>query len=169
MKKESYDKFSNWFEAHPKAAKALLGTDSVITYIIVVSFVALHIHYFISKDYRMLASTLIICGLSFVACTVLRKIVNEARPYESFDIKPIRRRKKTGDSFPSRHAFSIFCIGVAFFQLAPALGIVIFALGVVLCTVRVIEGVHYPHDVILGALMGAAATSIGFWLSTIFR
>ena len=169
MKKESYDKFSNWFGAHPIATKLLLGTDSAITYIIVVAFIALQIHYLINRDYYALASTLLVCGLSFIACTILRKIINEARPYETLDTQPIRRRKKTGDSFPSRHAFSIFCIGVAFFQLMPACGIVVFVLGAVLCAVRVIEGVHYPHDVILGAVMGVVTTAIGFGLSAVIR
>ena len=43
-------------------------------------------------------------------------------------------------------------------------GPVILMLGVALAAIRVIAGVHFPRDVIAGALAGILLGYVGFWL-----
>ena len=38
------------------------------------------------------------------------------------------------------------------------------ALGVLIALIRVIGGVHFPRDVLSGAVLGAACGAVGFWL-----
>lgn len=65
---------------------------------------------------------------------------------------------------PSRHVFSAFIIGMAYLYVSIPMGIVIMMIGVLLATVRVIAGVHFPKDVIAGAAIGIILGIIGFYV-----
>ena len=55
-------------------------------------------------------------------------------------------------------------IAVTWLVAQPAVGAALVACAIVLAAVRVIGGVHYPRDVIAGALAAAAAGLIGYVL-----
>ncbi len=56
-------------------------------------------------------------------------------------------------SFPSAHALSSFAVAVAMFRVDPATaGALLVALAISLC--RPYLGMHYPSDVLVGALLG---------------
>ena len=109
---------------------------------------------------------LFVPGISFVLVSVFRRILNAPRPYEVFDGVPVIAKDTLGKSFPSRHAFSIFIIGMAFCACCPLTwaGPAVLVLGVALAAIRVIAGVHFPRDVIAGALTGILLGYVGFWL-----
>ncbi len=109
---------------------------------------------------------LIVPGISFVLVTVLRRAIDAPRPYTVFNTPPVIPKDTRGNSFPSRHAFSIFIIGMTFCACCPVpwAGPVILALGCVLAALRVVGGVHFPRDVIAGAALGIALGWIGFWV-----
>ncbi|AVV92053.1 membrane-associated phospholipid phosphatase [Streptococcus pneumoniae] len=67
----------------------------------------------------------------FVALSLFRKKINHPRPYETWDICPLLDKDSAGRSMPSRHVFSAL------------LGLV-----------RVLGGVHYPKDVLVGYACG---------------
>jgi len=56
-------------------------------------------------------------------------------------------------SFPSAHATSSFAVATAMTRVAP-LGALAFALAVVICIGRPYLGMHYPSDVLVGAMLG---------------
>ena len=105
-------------------------------------------------------------GISFVLVTVLRKEINAPRPYEVFDAAPVIPKDTRGNSFPSRHAFSIFVIAMTFCACCPLAwaGPVMLAAGVLLAVIRVVSGVHFPCDVVVGALLGMLAGFVGLWI-----
>lgn len=43
------------------------------------------------------------------------------------------------------------------------LGIIVFVCGLIIAIVRVISGVHFPKDVIVGALVGILCGVVGFF------
>ena len=58
-------------------------------------------------------------------------------------------------SFPSAHALSSFAVATAMFRVDPATaGALVVALAISLC--RPYLGMHYPSDVLVGALLGVA-------------
>ena len=125
--------------------------------------VALLLFLLLTRDPRLLRAV-ITPGVAFVALTLLRKWCNAPRPYEVLDITPLILKDTRGNSFPSRHVFSVFVIDMAFWWIFPPLGGVFLAVGVLIALIRVIGGVHFPRDVLAGAIMGAACGAVGFWL-----
>lgn len=60
-------------------------------------------------------------------------------------------------SFPSDHATLAFAIALGLWSLGPAWGPLLLALGVVVAFARVFVGVHWPTDVLAGAILGGLA------------
>ena len=113
-----------------------------------------------------LLRAVLVPGVSFALVTVLRKAINAPRPYEVFDASPIIPKDTRGNSFPSRHAFSIFVIAMTFCACCPLawVGPVMLVVGVLLAVIRVVSGVHFPRDVVVGALLGMLAGFMGLWI-----
>ena len=86
----------------------------------------------------------------FVILSFLRKKINAPRPYEEWDIKPLLDRDSPGRSMPSRHVFSATIISMACFHASLSLGVILLVLSAFLGLVRVLGGVHYPKDVVVG-------------------
>ena len=103
----------------------------------------------------------IILGAPFLLVTLLRKRINAPRPYEIYDFYPTPPKNKKGLSFPSRHAFSAFAIGVALCFASPLMGGILLATSAMMCVARVLLGIHFIRDVLCGALIGTVATLIG--------
>ena len=103
----------------------------------------------------------IILGVPFLAVSALRRVINAPRPYELYGFYAEPPKKKRGCSFPSRHAYSVFAIGTAACLASPVLGAVLLIFGVLLCTARVLLGIHFIRDVLAGAVIGATATLLG--------
>ena len=110
----------------------------------------------------------VICGVPFVIVTLARRFINAPRPYELYSFYELAPKKKRGSSFPSRHAFSVFVIGTVMAFAYPILGAVTLTLGLVLCTLRVLCGIHFIRDVVTGALLGALSGVIGVLFTSPF-
>ena len=90
----------------------------------------------------------------FVILSFLRKKINAPRPYEEWTIKPLLDRDSPGQSMPSRHVFSATIISMACFHASLSLGIILLVLSALLGLVRVLGGVHFPKDVVVGYICG---------------
>lgn len=109
-----------------------------------------------------LVPCIVVPALSFVLVSVFRTVFDAPRPYESLDIEPLIRKDTKGKSFPSRHVFSTFVIALCWFSVSAPLGAALAVLGAAMAVVRVIGGVHFPRDVIAGALIGIACGLLVF-------
>ena len=86
----------------------------------------------------------------FVILSLLRKKINAPRPYEEWGIKPLLDRDSPGQSMPSRHVFSASIISMACLHASLTMGMICLTLSAFLGLVRVLGGVHYPKDVVVG-------------------
>ncbi len=163
MTAESYRKLSEPFRKHPGSVKKMEYLNKVLTAITYVAYIVLVISQ-LFLDRQNCWKVLLIPAIGFFGVTVFRKIFNSKRPYQLLDIEPLLSKRKEGQSFPSRHAFSIFMIAMTLGYVFWPLGIVFALLGVILAWVRVVGGVHFPKDVIAGALVAIGWGMIGFIL-----
>ena len=102
-----------------------------------------------------------IAALPFCLVTLLRSRLNAPRPYELYGFYEKAPKSRSGRSFPSRHVFSAFIIGCVALPVYPVMGGVILLLGALLAAARVLLGIHFPRDVIAGALIGAVCALLG--------
>ena len=103
-------------------------------------------------------------AISFVLVSLVRQYIDAPRPYEVSDFVPIINKKTKGKSFPSRHVFSVFVIATTLYYIFKPLGIILMLAGVLLAILRVIGGVHFPKDVVVGAIIGILSGVLGFYL-----
>ena len=143
--------------------KALKTLNRVLTLSCYLLYPALLLWAFVTKDPRLLRLVLV-PAISFVSLSVVRRGLNRPRPYEALDIVPLIPREKKGESFPSRHVFSVFVIAMTWGWVCPPVGWLLGAVGVLLAVTRVVAGIHFPRDVLAGALLGVACGWVGFSL-----
>ena len=90
----------------------------------------------------------------FVILSLLRKKINAPRPYEVWEIVPLLDRDSPGQSMPSRHVFSATIISMTCLHASLSVGVILLVLSALLGLVRVLGGVHYPKDVLIGYACG---------------
>ena len=163
MTKEQYEAVSRPFRGRPGAVKALKALNRVLTLSCYFLYPALLLWAFVTRDPRLLR-LVVVPAVSFAALSLFRKALDRPRPYEALDIVPLIPRDKKGASFPSRHVFSVFVIAMAWGWVCPPVGWFLGAVGVLLAAVRVVAGIHFPRDVLAGALLGVACGAVGFYL-----
>jgi membrane-associated phospholipid phosphatase len=97
---------------------------------------------------------LYVAGIPYLILSFFRTKINTRRPYEVYSFTPLIARKSNGKSFPSRHVFSIFIIATLLYFQYCWLGVIFYGLGILLAIIRVVTGVHFPKDVVVGAIIG---------------
>ena len=90
----------------------------------------------------------------FVILSLLRKKINAPRPYEVWEIVPLLDRDSPGQSMPSRHVFSATIISMACLHASLSVGVILLVFSALLGLVRVLGGVHFPKDVVVGYICG---------------
>lgn len=89
---------------------------------------------------------------------IIRWFVHRPRPFELFFFDPLISAQ--GFSFPSGHAAFFFAFAVVLAYYDRRLGRWFLGLATVVSLARVLAGVHYPLDVLVGALVGAVVAAV---------
>lgn len=92
---------------------------------------------------------------------LLKNLVARIRPYETVEGLSRIIEAQADLSFPSGHAGSSFAAAVAIYLSCPRrIGIPALVLAALISLSRLYVGVHYPTDVICGALIGTAVAIV---------
>jgi undecaprenyl-diphosphatase len=112
---------------------------------------------------RLRAAAVVIAALTLAfAMTdlVIKPVVARARPFETAVATRVIDRRPLTYSFPSGHAASSFAAAMTLSRLWPAGRGALWVLAILVSLSRIYVGVHYPLDVIGGALLGIASAWI---------
>ena len=119
----------------------------------------------VETDKFLLTSKLILTPLtSFILVSVIRKCIDAKRPYEKYNIKPLFIKETKGESMPSRHVFSITIIAMCWLYVSVPVGIIMLMLVAIMATSRVLAGVHFVRDVVVGFAVGIICGIAGLWI-----
>lgn len=156
-------KNEQFFTDHPARIKALdifKKLSTVLTYAVYVYILAMLI---ISKDIRIIKAVIVPAAIFFIT-TAVRSGINAPRPYEKYPMKSILHKSTKGNSCPSRHTACAFAIAFACLFYSLPMGMAMLILAVLIAVLRLIMGVHFPLDVLFGAVLAAVISLIGFVL-----
>ena len=151
--------------AHPALCRFLIILGKVSQYSVAVYFAVQLILHMVMTEYFKALAVALSAAVGFVIVTLMRKLISAPRPYEILHFCEVAPRKKTGESFPSRHAYSAVVIAVLSAALSPWCLIGIVPVAVSVCLTRVLLGIHFVKDVTVGAIIGIAFGTMGVVIS----
>ena len=162
---EWYDKKKLSLLRHPQLLQLMRVFNRMMTVLMPLAYLTLLGTNFISKGLGQdFAAYILVPALGFVLLTLVRKWINQPRPYETWGIVPLLDKDSSGNSMPSRHVFSATVISMCLLYFFWLPGLICLLLSAGLAAVRVIGGVHYPKDVLVGYLCGICWGALLFLL-----
>ncbi len=164
MKKETYIKMVNSIKEKKHLERALVFANQILTGIVYICFIVLLFTLGYNREFDKLIRVVLVCGIPFILVSVFRYFFNAKRPYAMYGYEPVVAKEKEGQSMPSRHVFSAFVIACAFAYINPKFSIIYFVVATLIAVHRVIVGVHFIKDVVVGALIGIISGIIGFFI-----
>lgn len=104
-------------------------------------------------------------GITVALCDVaayrgIKTVIQRPRPPDAHISVVLRTNHYSGPSFPSNHATNMFGAATILSFLIPGSGMIFFPIAALVAYSRVYVGVHYPFDVLAGALLGIFIGSI---------
>ncbi|WP_019770710.1 phosphatase PAP2 family protein [Streptococcus sobrinus] len=156
---EFYERLTAPLRRHPWSIQLLKVTNGFLAKIMAVLYPMLLLYLLWQKRFTDLGLTIFITACAFLALSAFRRRLDYLRPYESWSIAPLIHKTAKGTSFPSRHVFSASMISLSLWQVSPVLAVFCLVLSVLLGFCRILGGMHYPKDVIVGYLLGLLASS----------
>lgn len=116
------------------------------------------------RDVAGVAGTVVVGAGTVVAYALseaLKLVVDQERPCRVLSgVEVLAECPEAGDwSFPSNHATLAVGLAVGLALLRPRLAVVTLPLAGAAALLRVLVGVHYPHDVLAGATLGGTVVA----------
>jgi undecaprenyl-diphosphatase len=142
---------------------ALHGTDSLVVLLALLFLVCAWCHRTHPWPWRaLLVTTPVAVCLAYAVSEMLKVLVAAERPCRVVtDVITVAERcPDPGDwSFPSNHATVAAALATAIILLSRRMAVVVVPLAALAALSRVMVGVHYPHDVLGGTVLGVAITA----------
>lgn len=143
------------------------------TYFIVATPAVMAVTGFVRHDDMMLRNAVVNAGASVInlgITTALKYTINRSRPFETYpDI--IKKADAGSPSFPSGHTSGAFATATALSLAYPEWYVIIpsFTYAGAVGYSRMYLGVHYPSDVLAGAILGAGSAYLTFKVNQMLR
>ena len=152
---EWYDHIAGKIENRPIFLRLLRAFNRFMTVVMPIVYLTLLTTIYFREGFgKQVLIYVFIPASGFVILSLLRKKINAPRPYEVWEIIPLLDRDSPSQSMPSRHVFSATIISMACLHASLTMGMICLVLSALLGLVRVLGGVHFPKDVVVGYICG---------------
>ncbi|QXW96476.1 phosphatase PAP2 family protein [Streptococcus rubneri] len=171
MKKEClfYERVRPFFVTHPYYLSLLKWTNRLVTLLMpLLYFYVLWAAYLKTTKTWIVLAYLLVPATGFIVLSVIRKRMDWPRPYELGTFPPLLNREGKGSSMPSRHVFSAAIISTVAWGVNPLLSVLGLSLALLLAGVRVLAGLHFVRDVVVGFLSAILWGFFWFYLLGLF-
>ena len=98
---------------------------------------------------------------AFLTVHIIRYIYLRPRPFVALEIESLIDHAANG-SLPSMHAVSAFVIGMVVWYTHKRVGRYVLALATITGVSRVMVGVHYPLDIVVGGILAILISTVIF-------
>ena len=116
------------------------------------------------EKFRMFWVTVVSTIVARLGVTeLIRFFYHRPRPFVSYQVQQLF--SENGWSFPSGHSAFFFAMATAIYLYNKKWGIGFFFAAVLMNISRIIAGVHYPSDILGGAIVGIAVGYIVFYIA----
>ena len=118
------------------------------------------------RQYRAMAIVSIGSALiaRFIVASGIRYFYYHARPYLTIVETNLLLAQKTESSFPSGHTIFVFALATGVYQYNKKAGMWFYVLASVVGFSRIFVGVHWPYDIVAGAVLGIFTALVCDWL-----
>lgn len=164
MNEENYERISEWFRKENKRLKLFVLIYRILPYFVIIAYGIVIIYEIFYGSMEDRIRIMAVPAVTFLLCTVFRKVINERRPYEALKINPLIKKEKKGHSFPSRHMVSVGVIAMTAMYINRIFGVAVLGIGVLIGIIRPIAGVHYIRDVVAGFAFGILCGVLGLFI-----
>jgi len=119
--------------------------------------------YFHLQIWRLILALALAIAITDLICyRVVKKLVERPRPFQSEGLKQSVQQlaEASGNSFPSNHAANCFAAALILGWYFPRARYLFYSLAALVGYSRIYLGVHYPSDVLFGALLGLIVAKV---------
>ena len=102
----------------------------------------------------------------FVLAEIIRWLWFRPRPFITLNFIPLISQSPLEASFPSGHATFYFALSTIIYFYNKKVGIAFYIASLFIVIARVFAGVHWPLDILVGAILGIL---MGYILNWLFR
>jgi undecaprenyl-diphosphatase len=95
---------------------------------------------------------------SWITASFIKNTLRFSRPYLELNIVPLF--EETGFSFPSEHMAIFTAIAISMFLIDKRAGYIFSLIAILIGLSRIVIGVHYPVDILGGAIVGIVISLI---------
>lgn len=113
------------------------------------------------KNYKTTAiQTFISSGTAWFTALTIKKLFPTPRPYVINQIPALINNPPSDSAFPSAHTALAFTIATSIFLLNKKWGIITYIIAIAVGILRTLALVHYPIDILGGAILGSTLAII---------
>ena len=153
MTEKGYEKLNRYMWSHERLGSIVRRIEQILTAVVFASYPVFLV--WAAWYRRQFFPEVILVPLGgFLGLSAVRYALKAPSPYEVCDITPLIKKDTVGQSFPSRHIFSVFMLAETYLYAASdPIALPFYLMGLVLAVCRVLLGVHFIKDVVTGAVV----------------
>ena len=112
--------------------------------------------WYIEKSREEALHILISSGLTTILVFLIKAIFAIPRPYQAYGLDALAGYAVRTTSLPSLHAALAFCLAATVILHQKRFGVILFVAAAIIGFGRIAAHVHYPLDIVVGSILGAA-------------